>query len=80
MTIGTQGALKAEQEDNAKIARAEEELARYRQAETDARAALNRAIESTKIAIQKRHDLFVECEKRKVARRKAGLIEVNPGY
>lgn len=71
---------KAEQDDNFRLAKAKEHLAFCREAETQARAALASAIESSKRAKEKFETLFDECEKRAVARRKAGQIIVNPGY
>lgn len=73
-------AYQAEAEDNARLARAREELAKYRNAENEARKALALAVESTRKAKEKHDALFEECQKRAVDRRKAGLIVNNPGY
>lgn len=70
----------SEQEDNFRLHKAKEHVAFCRNAETEARAALNAAIESTKRAKEKYETLFSECEQRAVARRKSGQVIVNPGY
>lgn len=70
----------SEQEDNFRLKKAQENVAHCRNAETEARAALHSASESTKRAKEKYDSLFAECESRAVARRKSGQIVVNPGY
>lgn len=69
-----------EQEDNFRLRKADEFLTHCREAESQARIDLARAIEQTKFARNRHETLFAECERRAVARRKAGLIAVNPGY
>ena len=76
----TNSAMQDEQNDNAKLALAAKELEYARSKETEARKALASAIETAKIVRQKYDELFAKNEARAVARRKAGLIEVNPGY
>lgn len=72
--------MSTEEEDNLRIRKANEFLAHCREVENEARRELMRAIEQTKRAKEKYEALFAECETRACARRKAGLIEVNPGY
>ncbi len=66
----------AEQEDNLRLRKAAEFIGSCREKEACARRALADAERTTKRAREKYEVLFVECEQRAVARRKAGLIEV----
>lgn len=70
----------SEQRDNLLLRRAQEFLEHCREAENQARRELAGAIEQNKRAKEKYEALFAECEGRACARRKAGLITVNPGY
>lgn len=73
-------AVLEEEADNLRYKRAQEALQSYRQAESEARAALARAIESTKIMKEKCEALYHENEKRAVARRQAGRITNSSCY
>ena len=73
-------ALRDEENDKARLRKAQEFVEYCKQKQADAIRARIEADESLKLAIEKREQIFSECEKRAVARRKAGLIEVNPGY
>jgi len=73
-------AIKSEEEDNLRLRRANEFIRASQEAETQARIALTRAVEQTKLARAKYNELFAACEARACARRQAGLIAVNPGY
>lgn len=77
---GSMTALESEAEDNLRLRKAEEFLAYSRNAENDARRALAEAVARTKRAKEKYETLHEEVQNRAVARRKAGLITVNPGY
>lgn len=70
----------AEEQDKTRVRRAKESLEYYRRAESDAREALNRAVQSTQTIKEKYEAVFAECEARAVARRKSGQIIVNAGY
>lgn len=70
----------SEDEDNFRLRKAQEHLEKCRELEADARRQLNQATKDRERAKEKYETLFDECEKRAVARRKAGLIEVNLGY
>lgn len=72
--------MTTEEEDNFHLRKAAEFLAHCRETENQARRELARAVEQTKRAKEKHEALFIECEKRAVARRKAGLIPLNTGY
>lgn len=72
--------MTAEEEDSLRLRKADEFLVHCREVENEARRELTLAIEQTKRAKEKYEALFAECETRACARRKAGLIEVNPGY
>jgi hypothetical protein len=72
--------MNSEDEDNIRLRKASEFIAHCRESENQARRELNAATERTKYAREKHATLFAECEARAVARRKAGLIAVNPGY
>jgi uncharacterized membrane protein YqiK len=73
-------ALQSESEDNLRLKRAAEFLTHCRNAETEARRALNEAVQQTARAKEKHETLFHECEQRAVARRKSGAIENTAGY
>jgi hypothetical protein len=65
--------VNAEDEDRFRLRNAAEFLARSRDQENQARIALARAVEQTKTAKSKYEDLFMACEDRAVARRKAAF-------
>ena len=71
---------KEEQDDNFRLKNAKDHLAFARDAETQARAAFNAAVEDSKGAKERYENLFDECEKRAVARRKSGQITVSSQY
>lgn len=73
-------ALEAEAEDNTRLRKAVEFIAHCMEAENQCRKALADAVERTKLARSKHEIAFNKCEARAVQRRKAGLIETNPGY
>lgn len=62
------------------LRKAEKALKYARQKESEARAALRSAMETTKTLKEKYESQFFECEDRAVARRKSGSIEINAGY
>lgn len=70
----------SEDEDNFRLRKAEEYVTTCREIENNARRELAEATARRQRAKEKYETLFDECQKRAVARRKAGLIEVNLGY
>ena len=76
----TNNAMQNEQEDNNRLRKADEFVAYCQQAETDAIKALAEARKQLTLAREKKSALFQECEKRAVARRKSGEIEMVAGY
>lgn len=73
-------AVLEEEADALRLKRAKEALESYRQAEAEARAALSRAIDSTRNMKEKCEALFAENEKRACARRKDGRITTSSCY
>jgi len=61
--------MTSEQEDNFRLRKAEEFLNHSRESEQRARVTLAESMEQTKRAKEKYETLFMECEKRAVARR-----------
>lgn len=80
VTMNNTTAIQAEKQDTEMLRKAEKALDYARQKESESRAALQSAMETTKMLKEKKERLFFECEKRAVARRKSGLIEINAGY
>jgi hypothetical protein len=62
---------KAQEEDNFRLRNAAEHLRHCRDTENHARKALAEAIANTKRAKEKHESLFMECERRAVARKLA---------
>lgn len=63
--------MNAEDEYNFRLRKAVDFLAHCREVEAQARREVTRAAEQTKRAKEKYETLFIECEQREVARRKA---------
>jgi hypothetical protein len=80
MNLTKDSALKAEQDDNARLRKSSEAVEYYRQKEGEALRELASVREQLKRARDKHFGLFDECEKRACARRAAGLIEVSSEY
>jgi len=70
----------SENEDNIRLRKAAEHIEFCKQAESKAQRDLADARQTLARAREKHVTLFMECEKRACARRKAGLIVVNAGY
>lgn len=73
-------ALKAEQEDNFRLKKADEFLTHCRESENQARRSLVDAIDRTKLAKLKYETLFAECEQRACQRRNSGQIVNSSQY
>lgn len=78
--MNSTNAMKAEQEDNARLRKSEDAINYYRQKEADALRELASVRASLKSAREKHEALFAECQKRACDRRDTGLIVNVAGY